>query len=348
MIKNSNFKENYFMNIELKKIISSHVNLEIDEKEIINTSKLEDLNHAINPKIDLLINFEKLNNIRRINKFHNKANSILNLNGFYITVSETIEQRQSRKSYGAIWGFKNIFLFFDFLYKRAIPKIPLLKQIYFSITNGKNRVISKAEILGRLISCGFNIVEYWEFNNLLYVISKKTGNPSFDMKASYDPIFRMKRIGKNNKIIYVYKFRTMYPFSEYLQDFILKDHGYGENGKIKDDYRVTYWGHIFRKYWLDELPQLINVIKGEMSLVGVRPLSKVFLKEYPTDLLEIRKKYKPGCIPPYVALNMQSIDNSLESERIYLKQKKEKPILTDIKFFFMAIWNILTNKIKSA
>ena len=335
------------MDIKLKKIISNFIDLENVKKSIVNTSDLEDLNCTFHKNIDLLINFKKSNDFRRMNKFHNKVNSILNLNGLYVTVSETIEQRQKRKSFTAIWGLKSIFLLFDFLYNRAMPKIPFLKQIYFLITNGKNRVISKAEILGRLISCGFEIIEYLEYDNLFYVISRKKSEPSFDMKASYDPIFKMKRIGKDNKIIYVYKFRTMYPYSEYLQDFIIKDNGYGSNGKIKDDYRVTSWGKIFRKYWLDEVPQLLNWLKGDLKLVGVRPLSKSFLKEYPEDIKEQRLKLKPGCIPPYVALKMQSVSDYIESERIYIESKEKHPYTTDIRFFFKAIFNILSRKIVS-
>ena len=167
------------------------------------------------------------------------------------------------------------------------------------------------------------------------------------MKASYHPIFKMKRIGKNGNHIHIYKFRTMYPYSEYLQDFIIKDNGYADNGKIKDDYRVTSWGKVFRKYWLDESPQLINWLKGDLKLVGVRPLSQSFLNEYPNDIKEKRLRFKPGCIPPYVALKMQSVEDYIESERIYIEHKEKHPYSTDIKFFFKAIFNILSRKIVS-
>jgi lipopolysaccharide/colanic/teichoic acid biosynthesis glycosyltransferase len=103
-----------------------------------------------------------------------------------------------------------------------------------------------------------------------------------------------------------------------------------------------------RKYWLDELPQLINVLKGEMKLVGIRPLSKRFLAEYPEDVLQMRLKHKPGCVPPYVALLKQDVEEYIESERIYLMEKEKHPYSTDIKYFFKAIYNILTNKIRSA
>ena len=239
------------------------------------------INNSWGPSLNSFLNFEKTNNIKRINKFHNEVNALLKNGDYYLSCAETIEQRNDRNHSKIPNGFKNIYLATDFIYKRVAPKLPIIKSIYFFITRGHNRVMSKAEILGRLISCGFSIEEYFEHNNLLYVISKKKKKPSYDMKASYYPIFKMKRIGRNGKHINIYKFRTMYPYSEYLQDFIVKDNGYASNGKIKDDYRVTSWGRIFRKYWLDETPQLINWLKGDLKLVGVRPLSQSFLNEYP-------------------------------------------------------------------
>jgi len=98
---------------------------------------------------------------------------------------------------------------------------------------------------------------------------------------------------------------------------------------------------------LDELPQLLNLFRGDLSLVGVRPVSERFLKEYPEDIRKRRLKYKPGCIPPYVAYKMQNVEDYIKSEIIYLNEKEKHPIWTDIKIFFMAIYNILTNKIRS-
>lgn len=86
-------------------------------------------------------------------------------------------------------------------------------------------------------------------------------------------IYKQRRIGLNKKIFYMYKFRTMKVGAENEEDCIRKFHK--EDNvimfKIKNDPRITKIGKFLRKYSLDELPQLFNVLKGEMSLVGPRP-----------------------------------------------------------------------------
>ena len=82
----------------------------------------------------------------------------------------------------------------------------------------------------------------------------------------------MNRIGKNGKSIQVFKFRTMHPYAEYIQDYIYKIHDLQKGGKFKNDFRVTTWGRIMRKLWIDELPMLINLVRGQLKFVGVRPL----------------------------------------------------------------------------
>jgi lipopolysaccharide/colanic/teichoic acid biosynthesis glycosyltransferase len=149
-------------------------------------------------------------------------------------------------------------------------------------------------------------------------------------------------------MIGVYKLRTMNPYSEYLQDYVIELNGYNELGKPKSDFRVTRWGRFLRKYWIDEIPQIINIIKGEMKLVGLRPLSRVRFKDFPKDLQKERIKYKPGCIAPYVALRMPDDRMNIEAERIYIRDLKCHPYLTDFRYFFKAVYNILTNKITSS
>jgi lipopolysaccharide/colanic/teichoic acid biosynthesis glycosyltransferase len=224
-----------------------------------------------------------------------------------------------------------------------------LKKVYFFVTRGRNRLLSKAEVLGRLISCGFEIVEIENINGLLYFIVRKIKEPEFNMHPSYGPLFKMKRLGKNGKIIGVYKFRTMHPYAEYLQDYILKTNGYSETGKPANDFRLTPWGKLFRKYWIDEIPQLINVLKGELKIVGIRPISVRYFQDIPKHIQDLRIKQKPGCIPPYVSLDRKSsVEEVLKAEYEYLLEKEKKPYTTDIKYFTLAIFNILIKRKRSA
>ena len=86
---------------------------------------------------------------------------------------------------------------------------------------------------------------------------------------------------------------------------MLSKHGFGTSGKIKDDFRMTRWAKIFRKYWLDELPMLINLIKGDVKLVGVRPLSKHYLSLYSEEL--IQKRFKQ-----YIIKQEKTSNNNLQ------------------------------------
>jgi lipopolysaccharide/colanic/teichoic acid biosynthesis glycosyltransferase len=236
---------------------------------------------------------------------------------------------------------------FDFVFKRIFPKLPIFKVAYFAVTKGLKRILSKCEILGRLSYCGFKIVDYAEIDNKLYFIGMKVRKPSADESPSYGPLIKMRRVSKDGKYIYVYKLRTMHPYAEYLHSYMIEKNGYNENGKIKNDFRVTSWAKFIRKFYLDEMPQLINFLKGELSIIGVRPVSDVYLREYPDEIRNQRDDFKPGCIPPYVALKMPGKEGCIESERIYMMQKKKHPIWTDVKFFTLSVYNILTKKVHS-
>ncbi len=330
------------------KYFSSFINLEAKDSLVVSTTN--DFNILNYPgEVHSIINLSKVNNIRYINKFFEKVNRKLDNEDYFVVCFETIVGRKDRHRFGNIPIIKNIWFGFEFVFLRMFPKIWGLKKIYFLITQGRNRLLSKAEVMGRLVSCGFEIVAYDTFNGLMYMVTKKIKLPDYNMNVSYGPFFSMKRIGKGGQVIHVYKFRTMHPYAEYLQDYILKVNGYAITGKPKDDFRLTPWGRLLRRYWLDELPQLINVLKGDLKLVGVRPISERYFQDIPKDLQELRLKFKPGCIPPYVALNRKSDVNSvLQAEREYLEEKVKHPFTTDTRYFFKAIFNIIFKRKRSA
>ena len=111
-------------------------------------------------------------------------------------------------------------------------------------------------------------------------------------------IFVQKRIGKNGKEFDFYKFRSMVPNADEVLFKMLEENEeiakeYAENKKLKDDPRITKVGKFIRRYSIDELPQLINVLKGDMTLVGNRPYlprEKKDMGKYFNDIV----KTKPG------------------------------------------------------
>ncbi|WP_430822859.1 sugar transferase [Carboxylicivirga sp. N1Y90] len=224
-------------------------------------------------------------------------------------------------------------------------KVPLRRSLF--IRKEKN-AYGVAETLGRLVHAGFSIIDYKLINDSLYYCVMKTQEPVMTEESSRRWIIAMDRIGQHGDLMKVYKFRTMHPFSEYLQDFVIQLNGYNKHGKPANDFRLTYLGRFLRKYWVDELPQILNLLRGELSIVGVRPLSHTRFTELPEDVQTERVKFKPGCIPPYVSLAMPDDKGNIEAERIYFSHKRKSPYWTDIKFFFLAIYNIIRGRVHSA
>lgn len=111
-------------------------------------------------------------------------------------------------------------------------------------------------------------------------------------------IFVQKRIGKNGKEFDFYKFRSMVPNADEILFKLMEENEeirkeYQENKKLKDDPRITKVGKFIRRFSIDELPQLINVLKGDMTLIGNRPYlprEKADMGKYFNDIV----KTKPG------------------------------------------------------
>jgi len=244
-------------------------------------------------------------------------------------------------------GFNYLYYALDFLVKRVFPKFTLTKSIYFILTHGENRVLSKAEAFGRLYSCGFEILDEKVVDKSFYFIAIKVKEPLFPKNPSYGPLVALERIGKGGKIFKVFKMRTMHPFAEYLQDYIYKRAGLQEGGKFKDDFRVTTLGKIMRTFWLDELPMLINLLKGDLKIFGVRPLSKQYFRLYTMELQRLRILSKPGLIPPFYVDYPKTLDDIITSELTYLKAYYKHPLLTDWRYFWKAIYNIVFRKYRS-
>lgn len=294
-----------------------------------------------------LANQHRINDIQRINKFLEAANRSLEKGKYFLVCMETKDSRRERILNKFPRVISRPYYVLDFILKRVFPKWKVTKKIYFWLTKGRNRVISLTEGLGRLVSCGFDIIGYQKIGYMTYILTQKKSEPAYDMQPTYGPLVKLRRVGKDGELFSVYKFRTMHPYSEYLQEFAYEQNSLQEGGKIKDDFRITGWGKWFRKLWIDELPMFINFFKGQMKLVGVRPLSKHYFSLYPEQVQQLRTNVKPGLVPPFYADLPETLEEIIESERRYIESYLEKPFRTDIKYFYKAWYNILIKRARS-
>ena len=336
---------------ELHNFISENISLkDINEKllEVFDTRARFNIQHLAIKSISLFINLHQINDFRWLNRYLLLLHEIVTNGGYFVGNLETNKEHK-RKFYQKYPNYLARILYIpNFIFRRICPKLPGFKQIYFFITDGKNRALSKAEVFGRLYFCGFSIIAEKEINDRLYFIARKEKTSSIDQNPSYEPIIKLKKIGLNGDIIHIYMFRTMYPYSEYLQEYVYKMNYLNKNGKFKDDFRITEWGKWFRRLWIDELPQIINWLRGDVSFVGVRALSQHFFDLYPKDLQKLRTQFKPGLVPPYYADMPETFNQIIESERRYLERKKVEPLTTDFIYFFKAFYNIIFKGARSS
>ncbi len=333
---------------EVFQFLTENIDLSIPNYSLLATTTRFNVDKLPEKAYLKLVNLKRINDIRFINKFFESVNRKLVEGGIFIGCVETKDQRKKRilRKYPPV--LNRIYYLLDYILKRVFPKFNLTKRIYFFLTRGNNRVISKAETFGRLYSCGFKIVNEQEMNGWLYFVARKICEPFYDMEPTYGPLVKLSRIGKSGKIIQVYKLRTMHPYAEYLQEYVYEKSDLEKGGKFKNDFRVTTVGKFFRKFWIDELPMLINLFRGDLKIVGVRPLSEHYFNLYSKDLQEKRIKTKPGLIPPFYVHLPKTLEEIQASELKYLKAYEKHPFLTDWKYFWIAVWNILFKKARSA
>ncbi|MEI2463270.1 sugar transferase [Niallia taxi] len=148
--------------------------------------------------------------------------------------------------------------------------------------------------------------------------------------------FKQKRVGKNGKEFYMYKFRSMASDAEErLKELLVHNEIEGAMFKMKDDPRVTKTGRFIRKTSIDELPQLYNVLKGEMSLVGPRPPLQREVDEY-THYDKQRLLVKPGCTGLWQVSGRSNLSFN-EMVDLDLKYIRERTIFFDLKIIVKTV-----------
>lgn len=313
--------------------------------ETCNLSNVKVIPHY---KYDCIINLSKLNDIVGINRFLGVVNEKLPDNGLFVCsfISQEVYQKQILKKYPFI--INKIVYWWNIFINRIIPKILFFNRLYYKLKKGESRFISKIEILGRLYYCGFEVEKEAVIGLKTFVIARRKAIPQRELHRRYGLIIRLPRIGKNGKKINVYKLRTMYPYAEFVQQYVFEKNHLSQGGKIKNDPRITSYGHFFRRMWIDEIPMFINLLKGELKLIGVRPLSKHYFSLYSKELQEKRTMFKPGLLPPFYADMPKTLDEIQASEMKYLVECEKKGVfVTDAKYFWKILFNIIFKKARS-
>jgi hypothetical protein len=165
----------------------------------LRSSELYNIQKLPNYRYDVLVNFMPLNHIRGVNKLFTTVNDKLPDKGIWVCCYEpqSVTKRNILSRYPVVFGWLYYAAFF--CYKRVLPKLFMTSRLYFDITEGKNRVLSKAEVLGRLCYCGFDIVDERKIGDLNYVVARRKIRPKVIERRVYGLFVKLNRIGKNGR-----------------------------------------------------------------------------------------------------------------------------------------------------
>ena len=344
-------RESYLKNVPgVYAYVQQHVPLQDIDKshvQVLDTHTLYNVETLEQQSLQMFVNLHKINEMRWLNQYFLQVHSKLRTGGYFVIRKERLENYREGLERKFPKPLATGMYVMHFLWHRVLPKLAGFNQIYFTLSRGKNRVITRAELIGRLHFCGFQLVSYEQVGKSHWFIARKLKMPVLDRNPNLGPLIKLPRVGYQGRVFHLYKFRTMHPYAEYLQDFVYQQNQLDTSGKFKNDFRLTQWGKVMRKYWLDELPQLINYVRGDIRLFGVRALSQHYYSLYPEDVQHMRIQHKPGLVPPYYADMPGEWEEIVESERRYLQQKAAAPLKTDVVYFSRAMYNIVFKKAHS-
>ena len=184
-----------------------------------------------------------------------------------------------------------------------------------------------------IILCNILLVIFIPFFSVVATLIKTT--------SSGPVFFLQKRCGRNGREFKMYKFRTMIKDAESLKKKLKSDVD-GPMFKMKNDPRITSIGRFLRRWSLDELPQLFNVLKGEMSLVGPRPLSNDEMTRN-NEWKETRLSVKPGVTGLWQIMGKSSgkFSDWIKYDTEYVKKRS---LFFDFKILFLTITAVLRKK----
>ena len=323
--------------------------------DIINTKDVRNTSDSLG----IIIGRTRINDVHRLNHFMKFCTEHISMGGYlilrYMPLENVIKKMRIRYAGFIYW----MAFISHFIWYRAIPKIPWLDRAYFfpklswlddihlSLVKKRNRSLSKAEVWGRLSFWGMRVLAESKGDDELFIIAQRITLPVRNKIPSFYPIVALEKVGLEGKIIRTHKIRTMFPFSEFLQARIFEEHGLAATGKFANDFRLTDYGKFLRKYWLDELPQIFDWLRGDIKLVGMRATSRHFLSLYPKNFLKLYIQIKPGLIPPIFNESTNGFEQIVEVEFTYLQRYWDKPFITDIRYLIQTFEDIVVKGVRS-
>lgn len=321
-----------------------------DTRKIIYSEKaLASPQHTDVASACLLIIGRPLDTIAPLDTLLEQCNALLADGGTLCCMAtpSAVKQEQLRNRFP--WPVRHIAVGTHYLWHRMCSKLWVSRGLYRVTTGEHNRSMSRVEILGRLCHAGFETTTQRIQDDTLTLCAVRSGEP-FTEPPHLGAIIALPRIGKGGKEIPIYKLRTMYAYSEFLQATVYSRHRLAQSGKFAHDYRVTIPGRWLRSHWIDECPMIVNLLRGDIKIVGVRPLSKHFFQLYSPEMQQLRTQHKPGLLPPLYACNndIQDLNDIERSEREYLEAYARHPLRTDWQYFWRIMSNIILHRRRSA
>ena len=209
----------------------------------------------------------------------------------------------------------------------SVPVITFANRIY----DWKGLFVKRCiDILGSLVGLVFMVIA------MIFVA------PAIMIESPGPIFFKQKRVGKNGRYFEIYKFRSMYmDAEERKKELMSQNEMSGLMFKMKDDPRITKVGKFIRKTSIDELPQFINVLKGDMSLVGTRPPTVGEFKQYEGHHKR-RLSMKPGITGMWQAYGRKTVSDFEEIVKMDLDYIDNWSIMLDIKILFKTVQSVFT------
>ena len=225
-------------------------------------------------------------------------------------------------------------------------------------SNGSVAVMEKVEEKEKIVVKGGKIYAFFKrtfdivssfFVLLLCLLPMLIISVIIKLTSKGPVLFKDKRIGKNGKKVTIYKFRSMYIDSETNIDKYLSEEQkeqWLKERKIDNDPRITKIGRFIRKTSLDELPQLINILFGQMSVVGPRPITLSELEEnYTREEIEILISARPGLTGYWQVYGRSNVSYEHgERQKLELEYFKHRGFWFDIGLIFKTIPAVLKHK----